>query len=246
MEAALARLEATRPRLPPPGAPMPASMPPGRWRMRPARDWDLFRLTEALNYHLRPTPVAMIKAARVPADWHARFSAIERHYVFRLIARRAPLTHEAGLVWQVKAAAGRGRDARRRGALVGRHDFTTFRASSARRKARSRRSTRSPSPNARAITGRRSASSCARGPSCTTRCARSSARWNGSAPGPGRRRRWRRRWRPATAPPAGRSARRGGYTCTMCATPAGFRGRIGQRGRCPRACRRPPRYFSPR
>ena len=94
-----------------------------------ARDWDPFRLAEALNYHLKPAPVAILQAARVAEDWHARFSAVERHYVFRLIARRAPLTHEAGLAWQVKAP--RDVAAMRAGAahLVGRHDFTTFRAS---------------------------------------------------------------------------------------------------------------------
>ena len=60
-----------------------------------ARDWDPFRLSEALNHHLRPAPVAILKAARVTEDFHARFSATERRYTFRLIARRAPLTMTA-------------------------------------------------------------------------------------------------------------------------------------------------------
>jgi len=94
-----------------------------------SRDWDAFRLSEALNFHLKPQPVAIVAAARVSDDWHARFSAIERRYLFRLLMRRAPATHEAGLVWQVP------RDldiaAMRAGAahLVGLHDFTTFRSS---------------------------------------------------------------------------------------------------------------------
>ena len=92
------------------------------------RDWDAFRLSEALNYHLKPAPVAIVAAAGVDADWHARFSAVERRYLFRLLVRRAPATLEKGLVWQVKNPLDLG--AMRAGAacLVGRHDFTTFRS----------------------------------------------------------------------------------------------------------------------
>ncbi|MBB93625.1 MAG: tRNA pseudouridine(38-40) synthase TruA [Rhodobacteraceae bacterium] len=93
------------------------------------RDWDPFRLSEALNHHLKPAPVAIVDCAPVADDWHARFSAIERRYLFRLLMRRAPATHDAGLVWQVKHPL----DARAMHAaaqrLVGRHDFTTFRSS---------------------------------------------------------------------------------------------------------------------
>ena len=94
-----------------------------------AKDWDPFRLSEALNYHLRPQPVAILQAARVAEDFHARFSAIERRYLFRLIQRRAPVTHEAGLVWQVLNPLDL--ESMREGAahLIGRHDFTTFRSS---------------------------------------------------------------------------------------------------------------------
>ena len=92
------------------------------------RDWDPFRLSEALNWHLKPAPVAILDAARVPDDFHARFSAVERAYVFRLLARRAPATHDHGLVWQVRQPLDS--DAMRAGAahLIGRHDFTTFRS----------------------------------------------------------------------------------------------------------------------
>ena len=94
-----------------------------------ARDWDPFRLSEALNYHLKPDPVAITACAPVDDDWHARFSALERHYFFRLLTRRAPATHEAGLVWQVSHPLDV--DAMRAGAayLIGKHDFTTFRSS---------------------------------------------------------------------------------------------------------------------
>ncbi|TRW95461.1 tRNA pseudouridine(38-40) synthase TruA [Paracoccus sp. M683] len=94
-----------------------------------AKGWDPFRLSEALNWHLKPAPVAILAAAAVADDFHARFSALERRYTFRLIARRAPVTHERGRVWQVlnpldvttmRAGAAH---------LIGRHDFTTFRSS---------------------------------------------------------------------------------------------------------------------
>lgn len=93
-----------------------------------AKDWEPFRLCEALNWHLKPAPVAILAVARVPEDFHARFSATERRYLFRLIARRAPLTHDKGLAWQVLNPLDAG--AMREGAahLIGRHDFTTFRS----------------------------------------------------------------------------------------------------------------------
>ena len=94
-----------------------------------SREWDPFRLSEALNHHLKPNPVAIVDCARVAeADWHARFSAIERRYLFRILTRRAPATHDAGQVWQL--AQPLTVTAMREGAqhLIGRHDFTTFRS----------------------------------------------------------------------------------------------------------------------
>ena len=93
------------------------------------RDWDPFRLNEALNYHLKPHPVAIVNCARVDDEWHARFNALERQYVFRLVSRRAPLTFEAGQMWRVNyqldaKAMQAGADR-----LIGLHDFTTFRSS---------------------------------------------------------------------------------------------------------------------
>lgn len=92
------------------------------------RDWDPFRLCGAINHHLRPDPVAVLAIARVADDFHARFSARERRYLFRLVARRAPLTHERGRVWRVPGPLDL--DAMRAGAahLLGHHDFTTFRS----------------------------------------------------------------------------------------------------------------------
>lgn len=93
-----------------------------------AKEWQPFRLMEALNWHLKPAPVAITACAEVPEDWHARFSAVERRYLFRLIARRPPLVHQRGAAWHVKQQldVAAMHDAAQR--LVGRHDFTTFRS----------------------------------------------------------------------------------------------------------------------
>ena len=92
------------------------------------REWDPFRLAEALNHHLRPDPIAVLAIEPVPDDFHARFSATRRHYLYRIVCRRAPLTLAAGLAWRVGYALDV--DAMRAAAapLTGRHDFTTFRS----------------------------------------------------------------------------------------------------------------------
>lgn len=92
------------------------------------RDWTPFRLSEALNYHLKPLPVAVLEVAQVADDWHARFSAVERRYLYRIAQRRAPLTVTAGQGWHVKHnldVAAMHEAAQR---LIGQHDFTTFRS----------------------------------------------------------------------------------------------------------------------
>ncbi len=93
-----------------------------------ARDWDPFRLTEALNHHLRPEPVAVTACARVAADFHARFGAVERRYLYRVLCRRAPPVMEAGLVWHIRHPIDLAPMQEAARALIGRHDFTTFRA----------------------------------------------------------------------------------------------------------------------
>ncbi len=93
------------------------------------RDWDPFRLSEALNWHLKPAPVAITACARVADDWHARFSAVERRYLFRLISRRAPVTVEAGLAWRVNHPLSLVPMQEAANHLIGKHDFTTFRSS---------------------------------------------------------------------------------------------------------------------
>ncbi len=93
-----------------------------------SRDWDPFRLSEALNYHLKPAPVAVTACARVAEDWHARFSATGRRYLYRIVQRRAPLVHDRGLAWQVRQPLDPVAMQAAADELVGHHDFTTFRA----------------------------------------------------------------------------------------------------------------------
>ncbi|AUQ61524.1 tRNA pseudouridine(38-40) synthase TruA [Phaeobacter inhibens] len=93
------------------------------------KDWDPFRLSEALNFHLKPSPVAIVDCARAEDDWHARFSAVERQYLFRILIRRAPATHDAGQVWQLNHDLDAGAMQEAANHLIGQHDFTTFRSS---------------------------------------------------------------------------------------------------------------------
>ena len=92
------------------------------------KDWEPFRLMEAANFHLKPAPIALLATERAAPDFHARFDAVERRYLYRIVTRRAPLTHDKGLAW--RRAAPLDVDAINAGAayLVGRRDFTTFRS----------------------------------------------------------------------------------------------------------------------
>lgn len=93
-----------------------------------AKEIEPFRLMEALNAHLRPDPVAVKGCRIVPDDWHARFSCTGRRYLYRIVNRRAPLTLERGRAWQVPQPLDAEAMHRAAQALVGRHDFTTFRS----------------------------------------------------------------------------------------------------------------------
>jgi tRNA pseudouridine38-40 synthase len=92
------------------------------------REFPADKVREALNHFLRPAPVAVLDAAVAPDDFHARFSATGRHYLFRILNRRAPPALDTGKVWHVQVAldAQAMHEAARQ--LLGSHDFTTFRA----------------------------------------------------------------------------------------------------------------------
>jgi len=92
------------------------------------KEWDTDTIRDGLNAHLRPHPIAILAAERAADDFNARTSAIRRHYLYRIINRRADLTLEAGRAWRVPRpldAAAMHAAAQR---LIGKHDFTTFRS----------------------------------------------------------------------------------------------------------------------
>ena len=89
---------------------------------------DPFRLMAAINAHLRPDPVAVTACEVVPDDWHARFSCTGRRYLYRIANRHAPLTLQRDRAWQVAPPLDADAMHRAAQALVGRHDFTTFRS----------------------------------------------------------------------------------------------------------------------
>lgn len=87
-----------------------------------------FRLMEAINARLRPDPVAVLACCVVADDWHARFSCMARHYEYRIVTRRAPLTLARGRAWRVPTPLDIDAMAEGGAKLLGRHDFTTFRS----------------------------------------------------------------------------------------------------------------------
>ena len=93
-----------------------------------ARDWPADKLRAALNAHLRLFPIAAVLVEAVDATFQARFSAVRRHYRYRILNRRAPATLARGRVWHVARALDADAMAQAARHLIGRHDFTTFRA----------------------------------------------------------------------------------------------------------------------
>jgi len=91
-------------------------------------DWEADTVRDAVNAHLRPYPIAVLRAERVAESFDARFSATKRHYRYRIINRRADLALEQNRAWRIARPldAGAMHEAARR--LIGRNDFTTFRA----------------------------------------------------------------------------------------------------------------------
>jgi tRNA pseudouridine38-40 synthase len=93
-----------------------------------ARAWPVDTVRAAVNFHLKPDPIAVLDCAVVAADFDARFSAAARHYLYRILSRPAPPVLDRDRVWWVPQRLDA--EAMQQGAnlLVGRHDFTTFRA----------------------------------------------------------------------------------------------------------------------
>jgi len=97
-------------------------------------DLPPFRLREALNYHMKPHPVAVLRACPAPEGWNARFSAIWRSYRYIISNRNVPPVLEANRVWHVRAALDAAAMHRAAQMLLGHHDFSSFRASACQAK----------------------------------------------------------------------------------------------------------------
>ncbi|MGV3490811.1 MAG: tRNA pseudouridine(38-40) synthase TruA [Devosia sp.] len=92
------------------------------------REWDPFKVREALNFHTKPHPVAIVAAEQVDETFEARFSAIARHYEYRILNRRARPGLDAGHVWHVPVPLDADAMDAAAQLILGRHDFSTFRA----------------------------------------------------------------------------------------------------------------------
>jgi len=93
-----------------------------------AKDWDPLRVREAVNFHLKPAPVVVLECAAAESDFDARFSATQRHYLYRILTRRGPPALDRNRVWWLTTRLDAEAMREAAGLLIGRHDFTTFRA----------------------------------------------------------------------------------------------------------------------
>jgi tRNA pseudouridine38-40 synthase len=93
-----------------------------------SRDWPADTVAKALNFYLRPDRITILACETAAADFDARFSATARHYLYRIVNRRAPLALDAWRAWLVHRPLDAAAMAEAARHLVGRHDFTTFRA----------------------------------------------------------------------------------------------------------------------
>ena len=91
------------------------------------RDWRAEVVRDAMNAYLVPEPIAVLGAEVATGDWHARFSATERRYIYRILNRKAPPALDRGRVWHVKKPLDAEAMHAAAQALIGHHDFTTFR-----------------------------------------------------------------------------------------------------------------------
>jgi tRNA pseudouridine38-40 synthase len=93
-----------------------------------AKDLRADQVRDALNFHLRPDPISILEAEPVPDDFHARFSAIGRVYLYRILNRRPPPALDAGKVWHNQRPLDAEAMHEAAQALIGNHDFTSFRS----------------------------------------------------------------------------------------------------------------------
>ena len=93
------------------------------------KDWPAWKVRDALNAQLRPDPISVLGCEHVADDFDARFSAIARHYLYRIVNRRSPLALDRDRAWQIANALDAAAMHGAAQVLIGHHDFTTFRSS---------------------------------------------------------------------------------------------------------------------
>ena len=93
-----------------------------------AKDWDCGTVRDALNAHLRPHPIAVLRVEQVADNFDARFSATKRHYLYRIVNRRADLALDLNRAWRVPRPLDETAMHHAAQQLIGKHDFTTFRS----------------------------------------------------------------------------------------------------------------------
>lgn len=91
-------------------------------------NFEAFKVMDGINYHLHDNPISVVAAQKVNDEFHARFSAKKRYYRYHIINRRAKLSFQRGLAWQVKKELDVEKMQEAAQVLVGTHDFTTFRS----------------------------------------------------------------------------------------------------------------------
>jgi tRNA pseudouridine38-40 synthase len=94
-----------------------------------AKDWEPWKVREALNAQIRPDPISVLSCERAADDFDARFSATARHYLYRIVNRRSPLALDRDRAWQVPYDLDATAMNEAAQLLIGHHDFTTFRSS---------------------------------------------------------------------------------------------------------------------
>jgi tRNA pseudouridine38-40 synthase len=94
-----------------------------------AKDWPVYKVRDALNALLRPDPISVLGCDYAAEDFDARFSALARHYLYRIVNRRGPLALDRDRAWHVVHALDAGVMHEAAQVLVGHHDFSTFRSS---------------------------------------------------------------------------------------------------------------------
>jgi tRNA pseudouridine38-40 synthase len=92
------------------------------------KHWPADKIRDGINFYLKPQPIVVLAASEVPPDFDARFSATARHYLYRILARRAPPALERNRVWWLPRTLNTEAMRDASSVLVGHHDFTTFRA----------------------------------------------------------------------------------------------------------------------